>query len=137
MQDVAVGVKWGALLGGLLSAWVVVLILLNGGLVFRNRSGYEYSAGPIILLYLVGAPVAGGIVGAMRPLLRWKLGAVAVGIIAALPIGAAILIGRNGFTSWGPLETVSLAIFVVSFGGLGGLILREFAGREGEKPPAR
>jgi hypothetical protein len=130
LRSAVVGAKWGLIVATLLCVWVAVLALLSGSWVFTNRSGASYHAGTIIALYLCGGIATGVIIGALRGLLRWRIGAVAVGAIAVLPFGAGIFATRTAFAPWGHIETISLIIFAIAFGGGGGLIVREFVRNE-------
>jgi hypothetical protein len=113
-------------MAALLCAWVAVLSLAQGSLVFRGRTGDAYHVGTIMLAYLGGSIVAGGLLGALRPLLRWPLGAALLGVIAAFPLAAAFAVSRIGFVAWTRVETISIVVFAFGFGAPGGLIVRAF-----------
>lgn len=125
-RNVQEGIKWGVLMAGLLSIWVAILVLFSGGFVLRSRSGDGLHAGRIVLLYLVGGVVTGALFGALRPLLRWRIGAALLGVLATIPFSLGIQISRIGFASWTTNETLTLIIMALAFGGPGGIIIREF-----------
>lgn len=129
MQQTLSGVKWGLIMGAVLCLWVLILIPFNGSLVFRSKSGAEYHAGLIMLIYLLGGSSTGALFGSMASLLRGKVGAFCLGVLAAVPLGFGIIITENQFTSWTTTESITLAMFALFFGGPGGLIVREFAVR--------
>jgi hypothetical protein len=119
-------------MGGLLSLWVLILIPFNGSLVFRSRSGAEYSAGFIILVYLLGGISTGALFGSMAYLLRGRFGAFCLGVVAAVPLGFGILITENHFATWTTKEGITVVLFAFFMGGPGGLIIREFATRSAD-----
>jgi hypothetical protein len=128
IRDAVAGVKWGLGAAGVLCAWVTVVALVNlvvnGSLTLRGR-GQEYHILAIIAAYVVGGAVTGAIVGALRPLLRWKFGAAVVGAMAAVPL-VGITVARSGFTSWEAADTFGVVFGALVLGGGGGLILRAF-----------
>ena len=117
----------------LLCLWVVVLIPFNRGLNFRSRDGGEYNALVIMVLYLFGGLVVGALFGSMIRVLRWKAAAFSLGVAAMIPFGAAILATENHFSGWTRLETITLVIVAIAFGGPGGLIIREFVLRPSKR----
>lgn len=125
-RNIREGMKWGLIMAGLLCLWVLILIPFNGGLIFRDRSGEGIHAANILLLYVISGAVTGALFGALRPLLRWRIVAALLGVLATIPFGFGFLITRIGFTSWARHETLTLVIMALAFGGPGGLIIREF-----------
>jgi hypothetical protein len=120
------GARWGLIMASLLSLWVGVLSIIQGSLTFVSSTGDRYYAPTIVGLYLLGGVIAGTMIGVLRGLLRWRAGAVLVGVLAAVPIAAVFLITVRGFAPWGTTETIFVVIFSSAFGGGGGLIVREF-----------
>jgi hypothetical protein len=96
LGNVRWGVTWGLRLALLFSAWVAFLMLANRSLILRVSGVHPVNGLQVIGIY-VGGGIGGGIVvGLLRPLSRWALGAALLGLLAALPfaVGLAFL-GSN------------------------------------------
>lgn len=126
IRNAAEGAKWGLIMAALLSAWVLALAVVHGSLTFTASTGETYYAPAIGALYLLGGAVTGATIGTLRGLLRWRIGALVVGMLAAIPLGVAFLIMQGRFDHWGRIETIFVGVFSAAFGGGGGLIVREF-----------
>lgn len=120
------GATWGLIMGSLLSVWLFVLAIINGSLTFATRSGEQYYVPTIVAVYLLGGSVVGGTFGALRGLLRWRVGAVVVGALAAIPLAIALQFMQGRFAPWGRHDIIFVAVFSIAFGGGGGLIVRGF-----------
>ncbi len=131
-RNVRKGIKWGLIMATVLSTWVAVLVPFNGGLIFRDRSGDGIHALNIVLLYFIGGTVTGFLFGVLLPVLRWRIGAAFLGMLATIPFSFGIQVSTIGFTSWTRIETISLIVMAIAFGGPGGLIIRAFV-RDAEK----
>lgn len=114
----------GIALGSVFAGWAVVLAALGGSWNLRLRSGDEMNVVLVVLVYLVGGCVGGGVVGVLLPMVRWRVGAVAVGILAVLPFtyGVAVSVAAG---SGGQINLLALAITAGLLGGVGGLAYRE------------
>ena len=121
------GMKWGMVMAALLCLWVLILIPINGSLIFRSNSGSEYHAASIMLVYLLGGSLTGAVFGAMSPLLQTRIGAFCLGVLAMVPVGFGLLLADNQFGSWSKTQSIALVFMALSFGGPGGIIIREFA----------
>ncbi len=86
------GALGGFLFGCFNLMFVLTVQLLGGhGLAKNGVNVWEAAA-----IYLLGGTAAGGLVGAMLPLLRWRAGAAVVGVVAALPIFTGVGIALDG-----------------------------------------
>lgn len=85
-SDIRWGIRVGLSFAALFSAWVLVLYTTQGPGAFERLGVTVWGA---VLTYLTGGVVAGAIVGALRPLAKTRVGAMAVGVLAALPVAAA------------------------------------------------
>jgi len=119
------GARVGSVTAALLCLWLLIIVMLQHSFVLKARSGESYHAAVIMGLYLVGGAFAGTLVGVLLPLMRWRIGAVIVGALGVIPFCVGVLATRSGFSAWGRIETISLVIFALAFGGGGGLIVRE------------
>lgn len=126
LDKAVLGAKWGLVVAGLLSLWVLVLAILAGSFSLTSRTGETFYIPSIIALYLVGGGTSGGILGALSGLMRWRIGALLIGMLAALPLAVAFLAMKGRLYSWGRVEAMFTIVFCTAFGGGGGLILREF-----------
>lgn len=75
----------------------------------------------IIAVYFAGGITGGCLVGLLRPLTRWRIGAAAVGVIAMIPVcwGAGILV-HGPLSVWGEAEYFAWTITPVLIGAYGG-----------------
>lgn len=142
MTNAVAGVRWGMRVAAVLCLWVAVIAAINvvvsGSLTIRGRDGTSYHALAIMGAYLFAGATSGLIIGVLSPLLRWRVGAAVIGMLAAAPMFMGILMLRDGFSHWSTMETGVLAILVLAFGIPGGIIVRAFwiestrASRKGE-----
>jgi hypothetical protein len=115
--------KYGLLLAGILSIWVLSLAILTGSMTLSVR-GTRVGALTIIAVYLAGGGIGGAIVGALLPLVRWRLGSVLVGIIAVLPLAAGITYSLAVASAPG-MDWITMIIGAVVLGGILGPAYRE------------
>jgi hypothetical protein len=135
-------VIWG-LRRGLLFAGLLILFLLGQALLRYREIFSDGSIAPgRAVLLAVGACLAGGVVGGailglLRPLLRSRGGATLVGILIGAMLGLSIRLTIDGVGPWTTGDVIQLAVFSVSLGGSCGFILstalrrRSGAHREG------
>lgn len=98
----ATNLRWGVIAGLFFacfySLFVTGLYLLRGSAPFEAN---ETTYGQVVLSYFGTGIVAGALVGLLRPLLRWRLGAVVVGVVAAFAVFVGIsLVDQGGFSQW-------------------------------------
>ena len=126
MRDGIVGARWGALMGALLSCWVMILVIAGNSLVFTSRTGDRFHAGAIVAIYLGAGTFIGAFLGVLKPIMRWKIGAAILGVIASAPLFAAVMLARQNFSDWTHVETLTVIIGALAFGAPGGMIVRFF-----------
>jgi hypothetical protein len=131
LRNVAGGARWGFVIGSLLAVWAAIVAAVSGSAVVRARSGDAYHIAAIVAVNVLGGTVTGGIVGALLPLMRWRAGAAVVGMIASLPLAAALASTRLGFAGWTRNEFLTVLIFALTVGCGGGVIVRAFLVEEG------
>lgn len=94
--NVRTGTLIGFVIASLYSLYAVILYAIRGAAPFEANG---VSLGGIVAAYY-GAGVAGGaIVGALSPLLRWRLGATIVGIVAGFVVFLGIGLATEGHIS--------------------------------------
>lgn len=120
-RNLTLGIRWGFIFGAAYSLWAGVLFLLRGSTPFR---GHNVTVVEAVATYLIGGVIAGGIVGILLPLTRWKLGAALVGMVAVLPVSIGVIGSMQGFSPWTEGHTFVVAMMSLLLGGGGGLILR-------------
>lgn len=146
LRNLLWGIRLGLTFAAVFSAWIVILIVLNGSLTLRLRGGYTANALTVIAAYLWGGMAAGAIVGLARPLGRNRVGAALIGVLAAAPVYAGMRVAVEGLAPWRGTDTLVVAILSVVVGGFGGVGLWEIwhpearrrrtrrkAGREAER----
>jgi len=120
IRNVIWGVGYGLAFAALFMAWAVIARIIGGADTFGQQGTTLLT---VLALYLFGGVAAGGIVGLLCPIARWRIGSVLVGIIAAEVIYGAGWIALNGPREKGAVVVVTLiAVFT---GTLGGLALHE------------
>ena len=87
---------------------IILLMLLLGGPEQIDKHGTLWRVDLILVLYPLGAAVAGAIVGALLPLTRSRVGACAVGVIA---LGA-----DRGYAHWTGTHTALAALTALPLG---------------------
>jgi hypothetical protein len=119
-DNIVWGVRRGLAFAGVISAFVLVMYIANGA-AFANLG---MSLPEIVLLYALGGVLAGGVVGAMRPWTRTRLGAMVAGVAAALPASLAFGVALYGAPSrWRRTELANCVIYAVIMGVVGGSAL--------------
>jgi hypothetical protein len=112
----------GGLIGAALYSIIVLVVYAIQGPDALARD--HVTLGSVLALYWAGGIIVGAIVGVLRPLTKVRLGAIAVGFIAALPVmaGASFLVdGVRGLLDPGS-RFVSVFCSLV-LGGYGGNML--------------
>lgn len=117
------GIRWGLAFASGYIAWVLLLYLVAGSAPFEEHG--NLTVGKAIVAYIAGGVLAGSIVGSLRPLVRWLLGAIVLGVIAAVPVTLGMLIAMVGMPPWAFEYKFAAVIAPIVLGSLGGLIMRE------------
>jgi hypothetical protein len=123
LSNLAWGLKWGLWFALFFSLVACLMAALTGGEILE-RQGLSLPA--TIAFYVGGGCLGGAVVGLLRPLTAWKLGASLVGIVTMVPISLIL-----GSLLYGPLDQwdlnsrMGMAMFSVLLGGLGGHTLWE------------
>lgn len=113
MHNIIWGTLRGLLGGATLCAIAILLRIVRGG-HFLDRYGIGF--GSLLLCYLGGGLGVGAIAGAGRPILRWRVGAIAIGVVGGLFAFAAVVFGIRGpVRQWGPDYT--FAVWVAGIAG--------------------
>jgi hypothetical protein len=123
------GVRWGLTFAGVYCAWALLLLLFGGEEAFRKQGITFVEA---FGSYIASGVFGGAVVGALRPLLERSWGAPIVGIVAAIPIGFAFDLATAGARWASTTSLITIAIFSVTLGAMGGLMLREVISRKKE-----
>jgi energy-converting hydrogenase Eha subunit B len=75
----------------------------------------------VIGTYFFGGISAGVAVGLLKPLARWRAGAILVGIIAAFFVFLGIVVAADGLPSrWGSDQWTTLIVLPILFGTFAG-----------------
>jgi hypothetical protein len=111
------GARWGGFLGAVFMLFAVVVLLFKG----PNPDGISLIL--ILGAYPASGVLAGLIVGLLRPVLVSRSSAMAVGMIAAVPVSILFLrIVKGPFSGWGALGWVASILGAAWIGGLGGYV---------------
>lgn len=86
-SNVPAGIIGGLILASFYCVYVVILYVARGPSPFENQGT---SLPNVLILYAITGAVGGAIVGALRPITVTRLGALAVGVIAALPLSLGV-----------------------------------------------
>ena len=113
-SSVVVGLAFACLY----SLYVCGLYLLDGSAPFARLGT---TLGIVIGTYFFGGISAGVVVGLLKPIARWRAGAIVVGIIAAFFVFFGILVASDGLPSrWGTDQWVTLIVLPTLFGTFAG-----------------
>lgn len=112
------GIGYGLLFASFYSLFVLMLYTFRGDEPFRAN---EISAPVAVVAYFFGGVAGGAIVGLLRPLTKWRIGAMFVGVAAAVPLFLGLGLAMYGpVSNWGENETFGLVATAVILGSLGG-----------------
>ena len=75
------------------SCYVAIIAVARGS---THYDQYDLSLGAIIVTYFVGGVAGGAVVGVLRPLTKYFVGAALVGLVAALPLAMAVGVATHG-----------------------------------------
>ena len=128
LENLRWGVAAGLFFAALYSLYVTLLYLIRGPDPFDAN---ETTLGQVIAVYFAGGIAGGAIVGVLRPLAKWRIGAAVVGVVAAVPVFLGIALSLEGGLSGldrGAWEAV--AFCSIFFGILGGNAMWRGGGRK-------
>lgn len=103
-QNARWGANHGLAIGIVFVLWAIVLRITTGQRAFAAN---HTTFGAVVLLYLLGGPVAGALVGLCRPITRRLPGALLAGVIAGVPVAVA---GRLALVGFQPPSALDLWI---------------------------
>ena len=113
-ESVVIGLAFACLY----SLYVCGLYLLEGPAPFARLGT---TIGVVIGTYFFGGISAGVAVGLLKPLARWRAGAILVGIIAAFFVFFGIVVASDGLPSrWGSDQWSTLIVLPILFGTFAG-----------------
>lgn len=115
LADIRWGVQYGMGFAILFSICAVIQRITVGPTAFDQ---YHATIVGVLGIYFGGGLVSGVLVGLLRPLAKYALGAALVGFIAAFPVILAIDKLMRGGEAWSYIDTV---VVTVSSAGLGSL----------------
>ena len=123
-RSVAADVRWGVGAG----LWFAAAYSVLAAAIFAARgsaplAGAGLTLPGVVAAYFAGGAAGGALVGLGRPLLRWQVGAMLVGVLAAGPLALALLhaLGaRPSRADLGPAGGAALAALIwgVMFGNM-------------------
>jgi hypothetical protein len=97
-ENVKWGLWYGVFMGCFYSAFGLLILVSRGSAPFANRG---ISFGTTIAAYMVGGTLGGCILGLLRPITRYVLGAMLAAIPVSLPLFAGLLVAMSGSpTEW-------------------------------------
>jgi len=126
LDHVRTGAKWGLAMGTILSAWALLLALIQRSASFHYSSGESISVLAVVPIYIGTGLFAGALFGAMIKFVSSRIVAALLGMIVTAPFEAAVLMTRTDYAGWSRVETLAVIIMPVVFGIPAGLILRGF-----------
>jgi hypothetical protein len=108
------GALFGLGMATIYVAYVLVLFLLRGSAPFDRL---HTSVLVVILSYVILGPIAGAIVGFLRPLTITRIGSMFVAFLAAATVYLGIMIAMKGSPlSWKSVDWITVSILGVTFG---------------------
>jgi len=124
-QDITWGAQRGLLIGAAFSIFGLIMRAIRGPQLLE---AYGIGLGALLLAYLGGGTGAGAIAGLGRPLLKWRAGAMAVGVVGGIFAFGALVLGIKGpVSNWAGIDTFAV-IFLGIVGGawMGNALWEEF-----------
>jgi hypothetical protein len=119
------GVRWGVYYAAVLVAWITLIRIVRGTEPFQ-RQGVAFTQ--VLLLYVLGAPITGAIVGILFPFTRTATGAAVVGVVAAIPVSFATITMVADQPPGTKVHTFATIMMAVSGGAMCGVMLRAWLG---------
>jgi hypothetical protein len=117
-RDVLGGMVLGFGMAILYTLLALVIFVATGGAAFEAQGA---TLGLVILTYFFGGITGGAVFGLLLPWTRRRSGAVLVGILVALPIGAGFGMAMNGpIWTWREDAIAATLFFGLVLGGFGG-----------------
>jgi len=115
-QNLVWGVRLGLVVAGMLCCIGVPLALVGiGDPVTHER----IPAGTLVVVYLSGGFISGIVLGLARPLARWRVGAIAIGIADGVICAALINMATDGaIWGWHSMQWIVTVIMGTSIGGI-------------------
>jgi hypothetical protein len=124
-RHLRIGVLAGLAFATLLSAWLLGMHALSGGLAVVGRDGAPLSPARVLAMcYGVGA-VGGALSGWLLPLGQWRIGAAVVGVLACAVLYGGIEWARHGPVPWTGEDAGVIAITALCVGVPVGLTYRK------------
>lgn len=115
LPDIRWGTQYGMGFALLFSAYAVIQRIAFGPNVFDS---YHMTFVSVVGVYLGGGLLSGTLVGLLRPIARYPLGAALVGFLAALPIAFVIEKLSDAGASWNYIDTITVTVCSVGLGTL-------------------
>lgn len=131
LQRGFVGIRWGLKVAGVYCAYVIVLYILTGGNAFMEIG---VSLPTVLVVYLLGGVVGGGLVGVLLPIAQSSLlGAMAIGILGMAPIITGAVITVYGVPPWKSNAMRPIIGLSIMLGSYGGYLLRVLLERRAKR----
>ena len=115
-QNLLWGVRLGLVVAAMLCCIGVPLALLGGSEPLTHE---RIPAGTLLIVYLSGGFISGIVLGIARPLARWRVGAIVIGIVDGVICAALINMGTDGaFWAWHGMQWFVTIVMGTSIGGI-------------------
>ncbi len=105
---------------------LLLLVLLFGGREVETDSDVSVRVDLLLLLYPLGATIAGALLGALAPYARGRISAALIGMVAMAPWMTGINLAlEHGHRDWSGVHTITTLLMIVIFGAGMGQVARE------------
>lgn len=111
-------VRWGITQGAWFSAIASVSVSL---FEIPQWQVYRQHVWLVVATYFAAGIGAGAVVGLLRPLTRHLIGAMVVGVVAAIPFAVALNVAGTS-PNWGPIDWRFIRFIALVCGPIGGFI---------------
>ena len=131
-SDVKRNMRWGAGAGFLLGCvYSVIALVIHATKGREPFEANDASLASVLFVYLGGGVVGGAIIGLLRPLAKWRFGAVIMGIAAMLPISLGVNLAVSpGISEWTIHNVNKTLLVAIILGGLGGYVSWDTSNRD-------
>lgn len=120
------GVYWSLCVAVIFILYSVLLLLVRGNAAFEAN---DVTFLGTVAVYLFGGVCTGLILGTLRPLGRFWLGAAILGYLCAIPVYVAVRVAVNGFENWSREDLRMLIELPLYLGPFSGLLFKYYASK--------
>lgn len=117
LRNIVLGGMAGAGIASLYSLYALMLFVSNGSGAFAD---VDSTLGQVVASYYIGWTLAGSVIGAIRPILQWRVGAAVAGFVGASAVFATV---QYVDTRFEPVDVGAIVVPALLLGPVVGVIM--------------